>query len=333
MRNRLANIFFLIATLGSCKNTGGDYQKIEGNAQGTNYIITFEAKEGTFNKSEVDSIFKAIDHSMSLWDSTSIISNVNKGATSLLIDDHFKNVLQKSYEIYYQSSGAFDPSIGPLIKAWGFIRKNDLPLPTDHTIDSLKQFTGLEKVSLHQNRVVKENPAVELDFNGIAQGYTVDVIAAHLEKTGIANYLIELGGEVRAKGKNEEGQSWKIGIEKPTQNESAEQNEVQSVVALHNMSLTTAGNYRNFIQTNGKFLSHILDPKTGKPVEHRVVSVSVLASTCMEADGWDTAFLVLGKEKSIELATKLGLDFQMILIGKKNNYEVFQTEGFRKMIQ
>ena len=310
-----------------------DYRKIEGTAQGTTYTITFDANEKRFVKSDADSIFRIMDQSMSLWDSTSIISKFNKSLSSQIIDEHFKNVLQKSYKIYQQSNGAFDPSIGPLIKSWGFIRKNDLPLPTDQTIDSLKQLIGLDKVSLAENKVVKKIAAIQLDFNGIAQGYTVDVIANHLEKLGIQNYLVEVGGEVRAKGKNKEGESWKIGIEKPTQNETEEQNELQLVVAVNNMSLTTSGNYRNFIQKDGKYLSHIVDPKTGKPVENTIVSVSVLAPTCMEADAWDTAFMVLGKEKSLEVAKKLGLEFQMVSVGKNNDFEVFQTEGFKKMIQ
>lgn len=330
MLNRVVFIFFLLIGLYSCKSN--EYQKIEGIAQGTNYTITFSGGDKPYLKNSVDSIFKVIDLSMSLWDSTSIISSFNKNTSSQAIDAHFKNVLLKSYEIYKLSNGAFDPSVGPLIKAWSFIRKNDLPLPNAKTIDSLKQFIGLEKISLAGNNVVKQMPAVQLDFNAIAQGYSVDVVAEHLDKLGIENYLIELGGELRSKGLNPEGKSWKVGIEKPINNETEEQNELQLVVTLDNKGLATSGNYRNFIQTEGNHLSHILDPKTGRPVEHNVVSVSVIAPTGMEADAWGTAFLVLGKEKSLAIAHKLGLEFQMVSVSK-NNFEVFQTEGFKKLVQ
>lgn len=330
MLNRVVFIFFLLIGLYSCKSN--EYQKIEGTAQGTTYTITFSGGERPYLKNAADSIFKVIDHSMSLWDSTSIISSFNKNTSSQEIDEHFKNVLLKSYEIYKLSNGAFDPSVGPLIKAWSFIRKNDLPLPNTKTIDSLKQFVGFEKVSLDGNKVVKQNSAIQLDFNAIAQGYTVDVVAEHLDKLGIENYLIELGGELRSKGLNPEGKSWKVGIEKPTNNETEEQNELQLIVTLDNKGLATSGNYRNFIQAEGNHLSHILDPKTGRPVEHSVVAVTVIAPTVMDADAWDTAFLVLGKEKSLEIAQKLGLDFQMVSVNK-NNFEVFQTEGFKKLVQ
>lgn len=316
----------------ACEKAEKEYQKITGKAQGTTYAITFKGQQSEFSESEADSIFGVMDRSMSLWDSTSIISKFNKSVDSQIIDDHFWNVLQKSFEIHRQSEGAFDPTVGPLVKAWGFIRKNGLSLPTDRTIDSLNQLVGLEKVSLIENRVSKQSPAIQLDFNAIAQGYTVDVIAAHLENKGIVDYLIEVGGEVRARGKNGKGEDWKVGIEKPIQNETGEHNDLQSIVSLGTMSLATSGNYRNFLETDGKQLSHILNPKTGKPVAHSVLSVSVLAPTCTEADAWATAFMVMGKDKSLALAKQLDFELQIVSKGKQG-LEVVQTEGFKKRLQ
>ncbi|TAH08546.1 MAG: FAD:protein FMN transferase [Runella slithyformis] len=332
MPNRLVFIFPLLVLLCSCKENGHEYQKLEGKAQGTTYTITFEGRQSAFLKNQADSIFKVIDRSMSLWDSSSVISNFNKSADGQVVDKHFQNALQKSFEVHKQSAGAFDPTIGGLIKAWGFIRKNNLPLPTNRTIDSLKQLVGLEKITLIGNKVTKQNPNIELDFNAIAQGYTVDVLAALLENKGILNYLVEVGGEMRAKGKNSKGENWKVGIEKPVFNETETPNDLQTVLSMTDVSLATSGNYRNFVQANGKNLSHILNPKTGKPVEHAVVSVSVLAPDCTEADAWATAFMVLGKEKSIELAKQL--DFEIQIISLKNNaFDIFQTAGFKKLIQ
>ncbi len=330
--SRLVVALFAMITLYSCKNDGYEYQKVEGAAQGTTYVITYGSKGKLDFKRSADSIFNVIDHSMSLWDSTSIISNFNKNTSSQEVDEHFRNVLLKSYEVYQLSGGAFDPSVGPLTKAWSFIRKNDLPLPSDETIDSLKTLIGLEKISLEGHEVTKQVPAIQLDFNAIAQGYTVDVLAGHLEKLGVENYLIELGGELRAKGTNKEGKVWSVGVEKPVDNETEEQNDLQLVIALDNKGVATSGNYRNFIQKEGAHLSHILNPETGRPVEENVVSVTVVAATGMEADAWGTAFLVLGKERSVALAQKLGLEFQMVSV-VKNEFEVFQTEGFKKMIQ
>lgn len=308
------------------------YQKITGAAQGTTYAITFDGKEEVFSKSQADSIFNVIDLSMSLWNRNSTISKFNKSADSQEVDEHFQFVFQKSVEIHQQTGGAFDPSIAPLIKAYGFINKNALPLPSDYQIDSLRQYVGLEKVNLVGNKITKSVAGFQLDFNAIAQGYTVDVLAQFLENKGIQNYLIEVGGEVRAKGKNNKGQFWRIGIEKPFLNETDEQNDLQMILSLKNVSLATSGNYRNYIQTKDKRIGHIIDPKTGKSVEHGVISVSVLAPTCTEADAWATAFTVLGKEKSIELSKKLGFDMQIISL-KDSDFEVFQTDGFKKCIQ
>ncbi|AEI50983.1 FAD:protein FMN transferase [Runella slithyformis] len=315
----------------ACEKAEKEYQKITGKAQGTTYAITFKGQQRAFSAEHADSIFQVIDRSMSLWDSTSGISRFNKITDWQEVDEHFQNVLRKSMEVHRQSSGAFDPTIGPLSRAWGFIRTNDLPLPDDRTIDSLKQFIGLEKVMLDGNRVTKQHPAIQLDFNAIAQGYTVDVIAAHLENKGILNYLIEVGGEVRARGKNSKGEDWKVGIEKPIQNETGEQNELHSIVSLGTMSLATSGNYRNFLEMDGKQLSHILNPTTGKPVAHSVVSVSVLAPTCTEADAWATAFTVVGKDKSLALAKQLDFELQIVFKGKQG-LEVVRTEGFKKQL-
>jgi thiamine biosynthesis lipoprotein len=315
----------------ACHQKESNYSKITGKAQGTTYAITFENNQNLVLQQEVDSIFKLIDKSMSLWDSTSVISNFNKTVDAYTVDAHFSVVFEKSKTLYTLSDGAFDPTVGQLVKSWGFIRKKNLPLPTQAAIDSLLKCVGFDKVSLKENVVLKQNPNIQLDFNAIAQGYTVDVLAAQLDKHKVENYMVELGGEVITKGKNKQGDKWRIGIEQPVQNDTDQENAVQAILGLSNISLATSGNYRNFIEKDGKKFSHIINPKTGKPAEQAVLSVSVLAPTCAEADAWATAFMVMGKEKSLEIAKKQGLDIQIILSSDKG-FEVIQTEDFKKRI-
>ncbi|MDZ7878319.1 MAG: FAD:protein FMN transferase [Saprospiraceae bacterium] len=321
----------LVLLLFSCKKKEQTYTKITGKAQGTTYAITFENKHQVLLRGEIDSIFNVIDKSMSLWDSSSSISKFNQAAESYAVDDHFGAVFKKSQDVYALSEGAFDPTVGTLIKHLGFVRKNKLPAPTQQTIDSLLQNVGFSKASLKGQTIFKTHRHVQLDFNAIAQGYTVDVLAAQLEKHQINDYMVELGGEVITKGKNKQGSTWRIGIEKPTENDADQQNSVQNILGLTNVSLATSGNYRNFIEKDGKRFSHIINPKTGKSAEQTVLSVSVLAPTCAEADAWATAFMVLGKDKSLELAQKMGFDIQIIM-SKDKGLDIVQTEGFKKRI-
>lgn len=331
MIRHLCHIFLLSTIALACHQKESNYSKITGKAQGTTYAITFENNQNLVLQQEVDSIFKLIDKSMSLWDSTSVISNFNKTVDAYTVDAHFSVVFEKSKTLYTLSDGAFDPTVGQLVKSWGFIRKKNLPLPTQAAIDSLLKCVGFDKVSLKENVVLKQNPNIQLDFNAIAQGYTVDVLAAQLDKHKVENYMVELGGEVITKGKNKQGDKWRIGIEQPVQNDTDQENAVQAILGLSNISLATSGNYRNFIEKDGKKFSHIINPKTGKPAEQAVLSVSVLAPTCAEADAWATAFMVMGKEKSLEIAKKQGLDIQIILSSDKG-FEVIQTEDFKKRI-
>lgn len=311
----------------SCQPTSGIYQKIEGKAQGTTYAITFTGGESSDLKPSIDSIFRIIDKSMSLWDSSSLICRFNKSSAEQTVDRHFQTVLEKSFRMYDQSEGAFDPTIGPFVQLWKRVFKQEIPAPDSAGIDSMHQFVGLKKVRLSGNTVVKDHPSIQLDFNAIAQGYTVDVLADFLEQQGIKNCLIELGGEVRAKGRNSENEPWKVGIETPQFNETETLNAVQTVVGLHDKSLATSGSYRNFVQENGSAKSHILNPATGRSVGNEVIAVSVLAPTCAEADAWATAFMVMGKEKSLETARKYGLEIRIVSF-KNKQFEFAQTAGF-----
>lgn len=323
--------FLLIITFWACEPKQKAYVQLGGNAQGTTFAITYEPTEDITYEKEVDQLFKDIDHSMSLWDSSSLIVQFNKAEKELAVDDYFKEVLEASIKVNKETDGAFDPTVGPVVKAWGFARKNDLTLPSDAQIDSLKAFVGINKVSLEDEMVKKSMPEVQLDFNAIAQGYTVDVIASFLRSKGVKNYLIEVGGELRCEGFNSKGQEWNIGIEKPNFNATEQQNEVQDIVSLSGISLATSGNYRKFVEKDGKKYSHTIDPKTGKPVTHHLLSVSVLASTCMEADAYATAYMVMGKDKAMATANKKGMYIQCV-VDEEGELKTYRSAGFEQFI-
>ncbi|GHB70337.1 FAD:protein FMN transferase [Persicitalea jodogahamensis] len=316
----------LVLFLASCQSPRPSYTQLEGNAQGTTFRIVYADSLSRDFSVSVDSIFHVIDRSMSLWDSTSVISLINANRSGIRADTHFTNVFRRAWEVSGQTDGNFDCTVGPLVKAWGFSYKKKGPPPNDAQVDSLLRLAGYRRVSL-EGRVVNKPPETEIDFNAIAQGYTVDVLAEFLHSKSIHNYLIEVGGEVRTMGRNERGKTWRIGIDKPMENVEAGR-PLQAVVSLKNKSLATSGSYRKFVERGGQRFSHAIDPRTGFPITHNLLSISVVADDCMTADAYATAFLVMGLEKAIPLAKEKGLEIYGISAGKDNTFEVYQSAGF-----
>lgn len=316
-------IFFL----GSCKHEAEHYIDVEGKAQGTTFHITYSDSLSRDFSKDIDSLFRLIDRSMSLWDSTSIISRINRNDTSAVSDEHFMNVLTRSGQVSEITKGAFDVTVGPLVRAWGFSIKNNKPLPDSSTIDQMKKLIGYQKVSLQNDRIVKADPDIQLDFNGIAQGYTVDLISEFLQTHGIHDYLVEIGGEVRTKGLNRERSVWQVGIDKPVDT-LTNGRPLQTIIALQDKALATSGSYRHYLKKDGKKLSHVIDPATGYPVSHSLVSVSVLADDCMSADAFATAFLVMGIEKALMVARDQQLEIYCIYTDEDGNFQVKATGGF-----
>ena len=316
-----------VVCLVGCQKSRPTYTQLEGSAQGTTFRLVYEDSVSRDFSAAADSIFRAIDHSMSLWDSTSLISLLNANAPTARADVHFTNVFRRAWEISALTEGQFDCTVGPLVKVWGFSYKKNLPPPDSEQIAGLKKFIGYHKVQLQEGKLVKENPQIHLDFNAIAQGYTVDVLANFLKGKGIKNYLVEVGGEVRAEGRNERGEIWRIGIDKPVDN-AAVGRPLQAVVSLNNKSLATSGSYRKFVERDGHKFSHAIDPHTGYPITHNLLSISVLAPDCMSADAYATAFLVMGLEKAIPLAKKKGIELYGISVGKEGTLSVYQSAGF-----
>ena len=318
--------------LAACKGKKSEYLNVSGIAQGTTYHITYENSENEDYSAEIGSILKAFDQSLSIYDSTSIVSRINNGDTTVEADDWFMDVFKKSVEVSAISGGALDITIGPVVNAWGF---GNGPLAKHDTayIDSLLQYVGMDKIKLEGRKVIKKYPGVRLDVNAVAQGYSVDVISTFFEKKEIKNYLVEIGGEVRCKGTNAKNKVWRIGIDKPTDGNMTPGGELQAIIELNNKSLTTAGNYRKFFVENGIKYGHTIDPKTGFPARNTLLSATVVCDDAMTADAYDTAFMVLGLEKSKELLKKLpGIEVYFIYSNAQGEYEVYFSEGMKKRI-
>ncbi len=247
----------------------------------------------------IDSIFKVMDQYFSLWDTNSFLSQFNNsGDTCFTIkqDLHFRNVLEASQEVFTQSNSAFDPSIYPLVKKWGF-GKNILD--TNINIDSALALVGFDRIQWqydHSNTTVVKEPNQNIDFNSIAQGYTVDVICEYLEDQGVESYMVEVGGELRIGKRKPNGDLWKIGVDKPIKD--IQQRELMDTLKLEYAAVATSGSYRKFYEKNGKKYSHTINPKTGNPVDHNTLSVTVITqpANCMKADAWATTYMVLGSE-------------------------------------
>jgi len=325
-------IMLLLA--GSCtpKNLPGYYIAINGQAQGTTYHITYQSKDSIDYQYEIDSVLKQFDLSLSTYEPGSIISRINRDEQDVELSDYFVKCFNASRQVFEASGGAFDITVAPVVNAWGFGFTEGMD-PDSLMIDSLLHFVGMDKIRLENKKIIKEITGVMLDVNAIAQGYAVDVISEYLESKGIINYLVEIGGEVRTMGINPRGQIWTVGIDKPIEGLQIPGIQMQAILSLKNRSLATSGNYRRFYIRDGVKYSHTIDPVTGYPVRHNLLSATVLADECMIADGFATAFMVLGIEKSkILLEKRKDLDAYLIYTDEEGQYKVFYTTGVKKLL-
>jgi FAD:protein FMN transferase len=329
---QISLLLVAVAFFYSCTTPKSEYVKISGFAQGTTYNITYENSTNEYYAQAIDSILKAFDKSLSSYDSTSIISRINNNDATVEADDWFVEVFKKSAEVNVISDGAFDITVGPVARAWGF---GDGPVAKHDSayIDSLLQYVGMEKVKLEGRKVIKKYPGVKIDVNAIAQGYSVDVVCDFFKSKGIKNYLVEIGGEVRGKGTNAKDIFWRIGIDKPSDGNMMPGNELQAIIEINNKSLATSGNYRKFFVEDGVKYSHTIDPKTGFPARNTLLSATVVCDDAMTADAYATAFMVLGVDKSMELLPKLkGIDVYFVYSNAQGDYVVFFSEEMKKMI-
>ena len=318
--------------LGAC-NIVHDNQPIKllGEAQGTYYsIIYYDSQQRDF-QFEIDSILDAFDQYVSLWVRGSILSKLNNNAENIVLDNYFIDNFILAKKVAEETNGAFDFTIGSLVKAWGFGFDNRQEVDSI-IIDSLLKIVGYEKVNIINNHVVKQNQNTTFDFNAIAQGYSVDVVGDFLESKQIEHYLVDIGGEVMARGNKPDGKPWKIGIEKPAKDPKNER-DLTVIVKLENQSVATSGNYRKFFEKDGIRYSHTINPATGYPVHHNLLSVSVITDNTALADAYATACMVMGLKKSITfIEARDDLEAFFIYSNDDGDYDVYATDGFSKLI-
>jgi thiamine biosynthesis lipoprotein len=299
---------------------------IQGYTMGSTYNVKYLDDAGRDFSTQIDSILLLFNKSLSTYDTTSEISQFNKKGETIFHLPYFYTVLARSEEIHRLTEGAFDPTILPLIKLWGFNKeKASLErIPTQVQIDSIKKFIGFDKITFDEKGVKKLISEVGLNFNAIAPGYAADIVAAFLREKNIQNYMVDIGGEFVCKGKNAQNEYWKIGIENPIVAEQGGR-EAQAIVALQDAALATSGNYRNFYWKENRKYPHTISPFTGAPVQHNLLSATVIAKDGMSADAFATAMMVLGKEKAIELAQKEQLQIFLIYADSLGALKTYQS--------
>ena len=288
-------LFLIVGTIYIIKQQqDAPYQHDKGAVFGTTYSIIYQSNEN-LNK-EIMAALNEVDQSMSTFNKGSVISKINRNE-QVQPDKMFVDVFQLANKISIETNGAFDVTVAPLVNAWGFGFKNGVH-PTPQTIDSLKQFIGYQKVSYVNERIKKQDPRLMLDFSAIAKGYGCDVVANLLKRKGIENLMVEIGGETVTPAISEKRLPGKVGVTKPTDDSPNVNQELQTILNVTDKSMATSGNYRKFYYKNGKKYAHTIDPNTGYPVQHNILSSTVLANTCAEADAYATAFMVLGLDKA-----------------------------------
>jgi thiamine biosynthesis lipoprotein len=304
---------------------------------GTTYQLTYTAtgRPAVQESQAVEELLQAINASLSTYLETSVISRINASADTAVwhpVDVHFERVFLRALEIHRETGGAFNPAVGPLVEAWGFGPAGERETPTAATVRDLMRTVSFDAFQLRTSppSVQKGIAAARLDFNALAEGYAIDAIAALLEQRGVTNYLIELGGEVRARGQSQEGRAWTVGIERPAAEPQAEPT-VQATVELKDSALATSGNYRNYRVENGQKLPHIVDPRTGYPESSSLLSVSVVAADAITADAYATAFMVMGPEQTLRfLETRSDLHAYLISSDAAGNIVATPSPGFPK---
>jgi len=304
-----------------------EFTSFRGTVFGTYYTISYYADDARDLMPAIDSLFGVFNQSLSYYEKNSLISRINRNETDS-VDDLFRLVFERSKQIAAETDGAFDATVSPLVNAWGFgfSKRSDI---TPELIDSLLQFTGYQKARLEGNRLVKEDQRIQFDFNAIAKGYAADVVGQFLESKGINIYLVEIGGDLVVKGVKPGGNKWRIGLENPAQDIFSEQ-QWDYYVEIEDIGLATSGNYRRYYEIDGQRYAHTIDPKSGYPTRHSLLSASVFAPDGMSADAYATAFMVMGLEKAIEFVeARDDLEAFFIYTVDHETYNTHATSGLK----
>lgn len=306
------------------------YRNEKGLVFGTMYNITYESENSL--RLDIDKELDNFNNSLSMFNPNSIISLSNKNE-DVTVDSLFTNVFQKAMSISEATDGCFDITVAPLVNAWGFGFSESMNM-NKAKVDSILKFIGWQKVQLKDNKVVKQDPRIMLDCSAIAKGYSVDVIANLLRRKGVKNFMVDIGGEVVVSGVNASGNNWRIGVSKPDEDPLSRNNNLQTILDITDLGIATSGNYRNFYYKDGMKYAHTIDPKTGYPVQDRILSATVIAQDCMTADAYATAFMVMGLDRAKEMTEQHPeLDAYFIYSDDKGNYQTYMTDGMKKFVR
>ena len=299
----------------------------EGLVFGTIYKITYQHASDLQN--DIKEAMMEVDNSLSPYNPNSIITRINHNQDTTL-NEHFTQVFELAQKISTETEGAFDITVAPLVNAWGFGFKNSIEIEPN-VIDSLRQFVGYQKIKMVDGKMIKEDPRLMLDCSAIAKGYGVDRVARLLDKKGVQHYMVDIGGEVVVKGKNPRMKTWRIGINKPVEDSLSVNQELQTILEVSNIGMATSGNYRKFYYKDGKRYAHTIDPRLGTPIQHNILSATVLAKDCTTADAYATAFMVMGLEKAKAFCEQHPeLNAYLICAGEGDSYEIYYTPGMEK---
>ena len=305
------------------------YQKNTGLIFGTTYSVIYQYSEDL--QGEIEQELRKVDDEFSMFNSQSVVAQINIGEKPKL-SSNFKNVFKLARQVSDDTHGAFDITVAPLVNAWGFGFKHE-QMPTKQQVDSLMQLIGMQYVELKDDIITMKKKGMMLDFSAIAKGYGVDVIARLLEHHGIKNFMVEIGGEITTSGINPERVPWKIGVNKPNEDALNESHELQTILNVTDKSMATSGNYRNFYIKGGKKYAHTIDPKTGYPVQHTLLSATVLTDRCAKADAYATSFMVMGMEGTKQiLESHKDLMAYLIYTDNKGNLAVWYSPSLKDKI-
>lgn len=305
----------------------------DGKAQGTYYSATYLHPDEKDLQVNIDKLLHEFDQSLSTYNPNSIISQINRNVDSVQTDSYFETMFYAAQEISVKTNGAFDITVAPLVNAWGFgFGNKDRTEKPD--IEKYRNLIGYEKIKLVKQKLIKDNPNIMVDASGLAQGMSADLIAKLFEKHGCENYMIDIGGEIVCKGKNPKGINWQIGIDKPIDDVVNTSGELQTIISVSNVGLTTSGNYRQFYYRDGEKYSHTIDPRTMKPVDHNLLSATVVAPDCITADAYATACMVLGVDSALLLCESLqDIDCYLIYSDEESKINTVNTMGFEKYLK
>jgi len=316
----------------SCSSDNTILVKNVGKTQGTFYHIQYFSEDGKDYQNAIDSILCEIDSSLSIYKPYSIISQVNT-RNAIVVDQLFIDVYKSAKKVYYETEGAFDCTVYPLLESWGFYKEDYASLEIDSTrFSDLLKYVGFDKVILQEDSLILSS-GVKLDFNSIAQGYSVDLIGDFFDKNNISNYLIEIGGELLAKGNNANGETWRVGIDKPIEYNLQQGHNLQFILELEDKSIATSGNYRKYYEKDGVKYSHTINPSTGFPAQNRLLSVSVVHESCMMADAYATAFMVMGVKKTKQFSNQnKEIDICLVYTDKNGKWKTYISKNLEDQI-